>query len=140
MSSEEQVPSVIGGGAEQQTKKVPKKTEQAEEPLGEIRQRAMSAYAAYVEAERQVEQAYKSQEQQAGKNYQGAKQQTEKVCEESIAQALKIREEAEQKAKRVCEESIAQTLKIREEAAQKAWEARNEIMERTWAVFIKSRK
>ena len=64
---EQQVFSVGEEEAEQEAKMTPKKTEPTEpvvEPLDEIRQRALSAYAAYMDAERQVEKAYKEQEQQ----------------------------------------------------------------------------
>jgi len=109
-------------------------------PLDEIQQRASMAYTAYLEAQRQVEDAYKDQEQQTGRAYQQAKEQARKAYGESIAQALRTREEAEERARKVYEESAAQALRNLEEAEQKAWEAHNEAMEQTWLVFTKSRR
>lgn len=139
-TQEEQVSPGVEGAEQQEAKKVSKKFEPGVEPLDEIRQRAVSAYTAYVEAERQVEKAYKEQELQAEQNYNESKQKARKICEESIAQTLRIRDEAEQRATKACEGSIAQALKIREEAEQKAWEVRNEVVERTWVIFTTSRK
>jgi hypothetical protein len=114
---------------EEKAKKVPKKAEQAVGFLDETQQRAAAAYAAYIEAERQLEEAYKEQERQADKAYNEAVEQAGKACEDSIAQARKA-----------YEGSVAQALRTRDEAERRAREARNETIERTWAVFTKARK
>jgi len=114
---------------EEKAKKAPKKAEQAVDLLGETQQRAAAAYTAYVEAQRQLEEAYKEQERQAEMAYIEAVEKAGKACEESIARARKI-----------YEESTAQALRTRDEAELKAREARSETMERTWAIFTKTRK
>jgi phage shock protein A len=118
MSDAEQIFVAGKEEVEEKAKKVPKKAEQAVGFLDETQQRAAAAYAAYIEAQRQLEEAYKEQERQAEKVYTEAVEQARKACEESINQALRARDEAE----------------------QKAWEARNETIERTWAIFTKARK
>jgi len=59
LSQEEQFPdtAIDEGKTEQQVKRVSKKPKQAIESLAEIQQRAMMAYAAYMDAERQVRDA-----------------------------------------------------------------------------------
>ena len=114
---------------EQKAKKVPKKAEQAVDFLDKTQQRAAAAYAAYIEAQRQLEEAYKEQERQADGAYNEAVERARKACEESIAQA-----------REGYEGSIAQALRTRDEAERKAQEARNETIERTWAIFTKARK
>jgi len=150
---------------EQEAKKAARKI--VEQPvegtgLGEIQQRAVMAYAAYIEAEREVERAYRDQQQKIEKAYLGAREKARKTCEESVAQTLNAREEAEEKARKTCEESVAQALsareeaegkarkaceekvalamKAREEAELKSLEARNEGMEQSWDIFTKSKK
>jgi predicted ATPase len=129
MSDVEQVFVVQEGEGEQKAKKLPKKAEQATGVLDETQQRAMAAYAAYIEAERQLEEAYKDQEKRAEKDYEKAIEQARKACEESIAQG-----------RRIYEESIDRALRTRDEAERKAREAHNESVQQTWAVFIKARK
>ena len=114
---------------EEKAKQVPKKAEQVVGFLDETQQRAAAAYAAYIEAERQLEGAYKEQERQADRAYNEAVEQARKACEENIAQARKA-----------YEGRVAQILRTRDEAERKAREARNETIERTWAVFTKARK
>ena len=114
---------------EQKAKKVPKKAEQTVDFLDKTQQRAAAAYAAYIEAQRQLEEAYKEQERQADGAYNEAVERARKACEESIAQA-----------REGYEGSIAQALRTRDEAERKAQEARNETIERTWAIFTKARK
>lgn len=114
---------------EEKAKRVPKKAEQAVGFLDETQQRAAAAYAAYIEAERQLEEAYKEQERQADRAYNGAVEQAGKACEGSIAQARKA-----------YEGDVAQALRTRDEAERRAREARNETIEGTWAVFTKARK
>ncbi len=118
MSDAERVFVASKEEVEEKAKKVPKKAEQAVGFLDETQQRAAAAYAAYIEAERQLEGAYKEQERQADKAYNEAVEQARKAYEGSVAQALRTRDEAE----------------------RKAGEARNETIERTWAVFTKARK
>lgn len=129
MSDAEQVFVVSEEEAEQKAKKAFRKAEPVVESLDETQQRAMTAYAAYLEAERQLETAYKDQERQAEKVYTDAVAQSRKVCEESLAQARKV-----------YEESVSHALKTRDEVERKASEARSETMERTWIVFTKARK
>ena len=114
---------------EEKAKRVPKKAEQPIGFLDETQQRAAAAYAAYIEAERQLEEAYKDQEEQAERTYNDAIEQARKACEENIAQSRKV-----------YEESISQALRARDEAERKARQARGETIERTWAVFTKARK
>ena len=114
---------------EQKAKKVPKKAEQAVSFLDETQQRAAAAYAAYIEAQRQLEAAYKEQERQADGAHNEAVERARKACEESIAQA-----------RMAYEGSITQALRTRDQAERKAQEARNETIERTWAIFTKARK
>ncbi len=116
--------------AEEKVRKAPKKAEQAAGGiLDETQQRAATAYAAYIEAERQLEEAYKDQEKQAERTYNDAIEQARKACEENIAQSRKV-----------YEESISQALRARDEAERKARQARGETIERTWAIFTKARK
>lgn len=114
---------------EGKAKKAPEKAEQAVDLLGETQQRAAAAYTAYVEAQRQLEEAYKEQERRAEMAYIEAVEKARKACEESIARARKIYEESIERALRACDE-----------AELKAREARNETMERTWTIFTKARK
>ena len=125
---------------EEKAKRVPKKAEQAIGFLDETQQRAAAAYAAYIEAQRQLEEAYKEQERQADGAYSEAVERVRKVCEESIAQARRVYEESMAQARKVYEGSIAQTLRTRDDTERKAQEARNENIERTWAIFTKTRK
>lgn len=130
MSDAEQVFVAQEEGAEEQkAKKAPRKAEQAVNLLDETQQRAAAAYAAYIEAQRQLEDAYKDQEQQAERAYNESVEQARKACEESIA-----------RAREVYQESTERALRTRDEAESKAREVRNDIMERTWAVFTKARK
>ncbi|MEA3253605.1 MAG: hypothetical protein U9Q17_01510 [Chloroflexota bacterium] len=131
---------------EQKTKKAARKTEPEEvaETLGgafdATQQRAAAAYMAYLEAQRQLEEAYKDQELQAEKTYNTTIEQVRKACDESIAQATRARNESIAQANKACEESMAQVLKTRNEAEKKAREAHNETIDRTWAIFTKARK
>lgn len=125
---------------EQKAKKVPKKAEQTVDFLDKTQQRAAAAYAAYIEAQRQLEEAYKEQERQADGAYNEAVERARKACEESIAQARMAYEESIAQARKGYEGSIAQVLRTRDEAERKAQEARNETIERTWAIFTKARK
>jgi hypothetical protein len=137
--SVEQKPDEI----DQETKKVAKKAnEQTLEGTGlsEIQQRAVMAYAAYIEAEREVEKAYLDQQKKIEKDYLETREKARKACEESIAQALKAREAAEEKARKDCDEKVALAMKAREEADLKSLEARNVSLEQSWDIFIKSRK
>lgn len=97
--------------------------------LAETQQRVAAAYTAYIEAQHQLEEAYKKQEQQVEKAYNEAVEQARKACEESLAQC-----------KKVYEESVALALRTRDEAEQTARKTHNEAMERIWAVFTKARK
>lgn len=129
MSEPEQIFVADKGEAEQKGKKDTKKIEQTVDLLNETQQRAAAAYTAYLEAQRQLEEAYKEQERQANKTYNEVVEQARKSCEESIAQARKA-----------FESSVTRSLRISDEAELKARESRNEVLERTWAVFIKARK
>ena len=129
MSDAEQIFVADKEGVEQKGKKATTKIEQTVDFLDETQRRAAAAYTAYIEAQRQLEEAYKGQEGQADKTYNEAVEQSRKSCEESMTRARKA-----------YEESIARALRTRDEAELKAQEARNEAMERTWAVFIKARK
>jgi len=140
MSDADEVFVVSEEEAEQKAKKAFRKAEPAVESLDETQQRAMTAYAAYLEAERQLETAYKDQERQAEKGYTDVVAQARKLCEENIAQAKKVYEDSTAHARKVYEESVTQALKTRDEAERKAREARGETMERTWIVFTKARK
>ena len=129
MSDAEQIFVAGKEEVEQQTKKAPKKAEQAVDLLDETQQRAAAAYTAYIQAQRQLEEAYKEQERQAERTYNEAAEQARKACEESIAQARKV-----------YERGTAQALGTRDEVERKAREAYNEAMERTWAIFTKARQ
>jgi len=118
MSDAEQIFIATEEEVEQKARKASKKVEQTINLLDETQQRAAAAYAAYKEAERQLEEAYKEQERDAERIYNEAVDQARRVCEESTTQALRTYTEAEQKAR----------------------EARNEAVGQTWAVFTKVRK
>ena len=115
--------------AKEEVKEAPKKTEQAVDFLDETQQRAVAAYTAYIEAQRQLEEAYKGQERQAEKAYNETVERAKNACEETLSQCRKV-----------YEGNVSQALRTRDEVERKAREARNEAMERTWAVFTKARK
>jgi len=125
---------------EQKGKKPPRRADQAVDFLDETQQRAAAAYLAYIQAERQLEDAYKDQEGSAEKAYGEAVEQAKGTCEETIAQGRKLCEDTMNQARKAYEETIARALKTREEAEHKARETRNQTLERTWTVFTKARK
>jgi len=125
---------------EQKGKKIPRRAEQAVDFLDETQQRAAAAYLAYIEAERQLEEAYKDQEGLAEKAYGEAVEQARKSCEETIAQDRKLYEDTISQARQAYEETTARALKTREEAERKARQVHNQTLERTWIVFTKARK
>jgi len=129
MSESEKIFVADKGETEQKGKKDTKKIEQTVDFLSETQQRAAAAYTAYLEAQRQLGEAYKEQERQANKAYNEVVEQARKSCDESITQARKA-----------FESSVTRSLRISEEAELRARESRNEVLERTWAVFIKARK
>lgn len=136
--------------------------EQAIEPLAEVLGRVESAYAAYVDAEREVAKAYKANEQQVEKSYKEVEQQANSTCEQAIAQALRVREGAEQQAekayqkakeqaeetsrrtkeqtKRTYDENVRQALMVRQETIEQGWTTRTEAIERAWKIFSKEKK
>jgi hypothetical protein len=125
---------------EQKGKKTPRRPDQAVDFLDETQQRAAAAYIAYIEAERQLEEAYKDQEGLAEKAYSEAVEHARRTCEETIAQGGKLCEETIGQARQAYEETVARALKTREEAERKARQVHNQTLERTWTVFTKARK
>jgi hypothetical protein len=76
--------------AEELQEQVEQSSVQAEEsaikPLDEVLGQAEKAYAAYMEAERQVARIYKENEQQVANAYRRTEQQTNQACEKSISE------------------------------------------------------
>ena len=78
-------------------------------PLDELVGHAEMAYAAYLEAERQVIRAYRDNELQLSKAHRKAEQQAQSIYDAAVAEALKAREEA-----------LAQAMKAHDKALEKA--------------------
>ena len=90
----------------------PEAVEPAEErpssPLDEVMSQAERAYAAYMDAERQVAKAYHENEVQVAKAYKRAEQQAARNYASNVAQALKDRDEALAKAAKARDDVITQ--------------------------------
>ncbi len=106
------VKASTSGTAAEESKKAPKAAEPTIDLLDETQQRAAAAYVAYVEAERQLERAYKEQEAKAEKSYAS-----------SLERARKENEDAVGAARRAYEASLAHAKKAMEDGVTKAQQA-----------------
>jgi hypothetical protein len=133
---------------EEQLKESPveMETSPTTKPLHDVLGQAEKAYAAYMDAEKQVSMIYRENESQLAAAYRKAEEQATLHCEENIRQAIKVRDEAEQKARatylqlkeqaeKTCEETIARVLVSRNETISKAWEIHQESMEQAWTIY-----
>jgi hypothetical protein len=77
-------------------------------PLDEVLGQAQKAYAAYMDATREVSRIYRENEIQVAEAYRRAEQQANEACEENIKQALKDREGAESRAQDAYREAMAE--------------------------------
>ena len=89
--------------------------EQVIDPLTELLGRAQSAYAAYMEAEKEVARAYKARERQVERSYKEAEQQANSACEAATEQALRVREKAEQQAEETCKKAKEKAMDVYQE-------------------------
>ena len=89
-------------------------------PLDEVMGQAEKAYAAYMEAERQVARIYKSNEVQVANAYRKAEEQANRACEEGVRQALEARDEAIEQASEVREEAERQAREAYQKAREQA--------------------
>ena len=94
----DQVVEIIKTGGEQERPAIAEPAQQTTDPLAELLGRAQTAYAAYMQAQKEVATAYKDREQQIVKVYKDAEQQANKTYEQAMERALKAREMAEQQA------------------------------------------
>ena len=117
-------------------------------PLADVLGRAESAYAAYMDAQRQVARAYKENEQQIEIAYEKVVQQTIRDCDKIIDKALKSRKEAEQQADeaynkakeeiRVAyEENVRQALKVHNDKIEPEYDVYREVMDKSWQLITK---
>ena len=142
----EQVKKVFGDTEEQAVISTTEASEPVADPLAELLGRAERAYAAFLEAQREVARAYKGQEKQAEAAYRKAEQRANEACEAAMEQVLKARLQAEQGAEEayrrardeaaaVYQESVRQVLRDRKETMEQAWETSKQAVEQSWKIF-----
>ena len=89
-------------------------------PLDEIVGYAERAYAAHIEAERQLARAYRDNEVQVAATHRGTEQQAQITCDNAAAAALKVWEEAIAKATKAYEKVVLEAKEALAKATQDA--------------------
>lgn len=116
------------------------------ESLDKILGQAQKAYAAYMDATREVSRIYRENEMQVAEAYRRTKQRANAAFEEDIKQALKARaekehdarkayQEAREQAEKNAAEAIAMAIKTRDEVITKSWDNQKVILEKVWKKY-----
>ena len=124
------------------TPEVPKKVN----PFDEMQARARMAYHSYLEAQRDVANAYRERDGQDQETFKGVEREAYKNYEKVIEKALRNREKAEQDADEACkrakekaaqvyEENVKQALKDCKDTIEAAWRVSRETSEQMWTLF-----
>lgn len=128
-------------------------------PLDEFLGRTQKAYAAYLEAQRDVWRAFQETAERAEGSFEKEKEEASKTRDEVIGRALASRRQAGDEAERVfaeaiqaardtyqksreqaekaCEDNVGQAIAAYEQVVNRAWEMRKGAFERAWSIFSK---
>lgn len=115
-------------------------------PFEEIQSKARMTYLAYMEAQRDVANAYRLRDQQDQEEFKRFEIEAYKNYERTIEKALRAREKAEQDADAACKEAKMKAAQVYEENAKKAlkdckdtideaWKVSRETSEQMWTLF-----
>ncbi|MGD0795737.1 MAG: PAS domain S-box protein [Dehalococcoidales bacterium] len=130
---------------EERTNRVHKDTDQ----IDEVMSQAERAYAAYMDAERQVAKAYHENELQVGLSYKRAETAAMKDFNATLLQAKTVLDEVLQKSHESesyqnaignFHDSIIQALATYNDNLNKAWNIRSETIQMAWDIYSKIAK
>jgi hypothetical protein len=99
-------------------------------PLDEVMLQAEKAYAAYMDAERQVAKAY----------HENALTKALQNREAAVKRADEAFKSAEELARAAYEAAVQEVQKKREENIEKAWKIRDQTIEQAWQIYSKIAK
>ncbi|RJQ40117.1 MAG: hypothetical protein C4555_02120 [Dehalococcoidia bacterium] len=113
--------------------------QQTGSPLDKILSQAERAYAAYLEAQREVAQAYHENEIQVNQAYRRDEEKIHKTYHQVMREALRVREASIEEAQEVLRETEEKINNRYKEVIAQALEAREDVIDKAWAVYQKAK-
>jgi len=120
--------------------------EQAGNYLAELLSQAENAYTMYRQAQKEVANGYKRQEQQLEKDYREAEKRANEALERALDRTRKAREQAEQQAEEefrgalamaeaAYQKNAAEAMKTHKTTIEQAWQKCSEARQEAWGIF-----
>ena len=114
--------------------------------ISELLSQAENAYTMYRQAQKEVANGYKKQEEEMEKAFTAASKRANEAYAKALDRAVKSRDQAERQAEEAHQKalekirdehvrSIAEAQKVRDDAAAEAWQKCTEGREQAWSIF-----